>query len=190
MAPFGSLGLQQGVSGYSRDHGRHDRVLIHEIVHQITPACYYVAGARGWFSEGVAEYVAVSPYTWGRFSSDKSGSAVKAFVCGQGADRRGGRGLGTRLKAPPLRDFFLMPYREFAGQNANFNYGFSLLLAHYFFHMESGGRALAITSFLRGLHAGNKGEAALKPLLANGGYEELEKGFAAEWGKLGVEIEF
>ena len=77
--------------------------------HQVTPACYYRSGARGWFSEGVAEYVAVSPYTWGRFGSDKSGRAVKEYVTGYGPGGRGGRALGSKLKAPGLKGFFLMP---------------------------------------------------------------------------------
>lgn len=190
MAPFASIGLEEGVSGFSRDHARHDMILVHELVHQVTPPCYFRPGALGWFSEGVAEYVAVTPYTWGRFGPDKSGSVVRDFVCGSGSAGRGGRRLGTKLKAPDLRSFFLMPYPEFAGRNANFNYGFALLLNHYFFHMEGGGQARRITAFLRGLHAGQSGEGALKLLLGDGSFEALEKDVAAQWGKRGVEIGF
>jgi len=190
MALFASIGLEQGESGYSRDHGRNNMVLVHELVHQVTPGCYFRSGALGWFSEGVAEYVAVSPYTWGRFGSDKHGDAVKAFVTGYGPEGRGGRCLGTKLTVPKLKRFFLMPYSEFAGRNANLNYGFALLLNHYFFHMEGGGGARRITAFLRGMHAGQSGEAALKPLLGGSSYEALEKDVAAQWGRLGVGIGF
>jgi hypothetical protein len=190
MVPFAGLGLQEGVSGYSLDHARHNEVLIHELVHQVTPACYFRSGAVGWFSEGVAEYVAISPYTWGRFSPDKSGNVVKSFVTGAGPEGRGGRGLGTRIRAPKLRDFFLMPYSSFSGRHANFNYGFALLLNHYFFHMEGGGKARRITAFLRGMQAGHSGEAALEPLLGGSTYEALERDVAAQWRKQGVEIEF
>jgi hypothetical protein len=190
MVPFASLGLQEGVSGYSLNHARHNQVLIHELVHQVTPACYFRKGALGWFSEGVAEYVAISPYTWGRFGSDKSGYAVKSYVTGAGPKGRGGRGLGTRIRAPRLRSFFLMPYSSFSGRNANFNYGFALLVNHYFFHMEGGGKARRITEFLRGMHAGKTGEEALKPLLGRSTYESLQKDIAAHWGRQGVEIVF
>jgi len=190
MVPMASLGLAKGSTGYSLDDRRMNIVLVHELAHQVTPRIYMRPGARGWFSEGVAEYVAVSPYTWGRFSPDPYGSVVKSFVTAAGPEGRGGRGLGTKLKAPKLRVFFLMPYSNFSGRNANFNYGFALLLNHYFFHMEGGGKARRITAFLRGLHAGQSGEAALKPLLGGSTYEALEKDLAAQWGRRGVEIVF
>jgi hypothetical protein len=190
MVPFASLGLQEGVSGYSLNHTRHNQVLIHELVHQLTPSCYFRKGALGWFSEGVAEYVAISPYSWGRFGSDKSGYVVKSYVTSAGPKGKGGRGLGTSIKAPSLRVFFLMPYSSFSGRNANFNYGFALLLNHYFFHMEGGGKARRITAFLRGIHAGQTGEAALKPLLGGSTYESLQKDVAAHWARQGVEIVF
>jgi hypothetical protein len=105
-------------------------------------------------------------------------------------DNQGGYALGNKITAPPLKSFFLMPYSAFTGRNARLNYGLSLLLVNYFFHMEGGGKAGRITSFLKGLHAGKQGEEALKPLLAGGDYQKLEADIAAAWARMGVEIQF
>jgi hypothetical protein len=83
-----------------------------------------------------------------------------------------------------------MPYETFSGQNANFNYAMGLLLTHYFFHMESEGKAARMTKFLQGLHAGQQGEAALSPLLGGSTYEKLEGDVAAAWARMGVNIRF
>jgi len=34
----------------------------------VTDREYYAPSARGWFSEGMAEYIAVTPYRSGKFS--------------------------------------------------------------------------------------------------------------------------
>jgi hypothetical protein len=64
MVPMESLGLKKGGSGYSLDLKVSNLVLVHELAHQLTPAAYYAHGARGWFSEGLAEYMAATPYSW------------------------------------------------------------------------------------------------------------------------------
>ena len=84
----------------------------------------------------------------------------------------------------------LMGYGEFTGANANFNYGLGLLLTHYFFHMEGGGKASRITNFLKGLQAGQSGEAALAPLLGGSNFEKLESEITAAWARNGVDIHF
>ncbi len=83
-----------------------------------------------------------------------------------------------------------MPYRQFSGGNGNFNYGLGLLITHYFLHMEGGGKAFRVTQFLKGLHAGQQGEAALTPLLGGGSYEKLEGEISAAWARMGVQIHF
>src|SRR5690606_38623635 len=104
---------------------------------------------------------------------------VKSYVTGNGSDGTMGRRLGVNLTTPPLREFFLMPYRKFSGANANFNYGMGLLLTHYFLHMEGEGSARRIAQFLKGLHEGQRGEAALSPLLGGGTYGKLESDISA-----------
>lgn len=190
LIPMDSLGLVKGGTGFSRDMGKENRTLIHELVHQLTPNAYFAHGAMGWFSEGVAEYVAATPYHNGHFMPDIYGNAVKDYVTAYGTNRKSGRNLGTELAAPKLRDFMLMDYRSFAGENPNLNYGLGLLVTHYFFHMEGGGKAGRITEFLKGLHAGKYGEESLAPLLGGGSFEKLEAEISGEWTKKGVKITF
>lgn len=190
LVPMESLGLKDVGTGFSLDVRRHNKVLVHELAHQLTPESYFALGSRGWFSEGMAEYIAITPYTWGYFSTDVHGNTVKAYVTAHGADKSGGRALGTEIVAPKLRGFFLMPYESFSGQNANLNYAIGLLLTHYFFHMEGDGKAGRITKFLQGLHAGQQGEAALEPLLGGSTYEKLESDITAAWARMGVNIRF
>jgi len=190
LVPMTSLGLVEGGTGFSLDTKRHNAVLVHELVHQLTPNAYMVPGALGWFSEGLAEYMAITPYNWGYFRPDIHGNTVKAYVTARGDGGLGGRALGTNITAPKLKDFFLMPYSRFSGPSAGANYGVGLLLIHYFFHMEGGGKAYRITQFLKGLHAGQRGEASLGPLLDGGTYEKLEGEIAAAWASMGVQIRF
>ena len=190
MVPIQSLGLVKGGTGYSRDVEGQNKVLVHELVHQLTPSHYFAPGSIGWFSEGLAEYMSVTPYTWGYFRLDPHGDAVMKFVTSTGVDGKGGRRLGTRIRAPKLRDFFLMNYGNFSGANANRNYGIGLLITHYFLHMEGTGDGRRVTEFLRGLGRGAHGEASLKPLLGGGTYEKLETEITAAWGRKGVEIQF
>lgn len=190
LVPMASLGLVQGGTGFSLDIKRDNKVLIHELVHQLTPMAYMQPGALGWFSEGLAEYMAITPYNWGYFSPDIHGNTVKAYVTALGENGGGGRALGTRIIAPKLKDFLLMPYNQYSGANANFNYGLGLLLTHYFLHMEGGGQAIRITRFLKGQQAGSQGEPALNPLLGGGTYEKLEGEISAAWARMGVQIQF
>jgi hypothetical protein len=190
LTPMASLGLREGGTGFSLDAQRPNNVLIHELAHQLTPDAYMVPGALGWFSEGLAEYIAVTPYNWGYFRPDIYGNVVKSYVTGRGGDGIAGRALGTHLKAPGLKDFMLMPYNQYSGTNANFNYGLGLLVTHYFFHMDGNGNAIRITRFLRGLQAGQRGEAALAPLLGGGSYAKLQADITAAWARMGVDIQF
>lgn len=190
LVPMKSLGLREGGTGFSLDTKQHNKVLVHELVHQLTPNAYMQPGVLGWFSEGLAEYVSITPYNWGYFRPDIHGNVVKAYVTATGEGGHGGRALGTNITAPRLKDFFLMPYAQFSGNGANFNYGMGLLLTHYFFHMEGGGKVYRITQFLKGLHAGQRGEASLSQLLDGGTYEKLEGEIAAAWARMGVQIRF
>ena len=190
MVPMESLGLVKGGTGYSLDIRKKNDVLVHELAHQLSPNVYFVPGALGWFSEGLAEYMAATPYSWGFFSPDAHGNAVKAYVTTAGTAGSPGRALGTTIQAPDLRSFFLMSYGQFSGRNGNFNYGLGLLITHYFFHMEGGGKAQRMIQFLQGLHQGKHGEEALKPLLGGGDYAKLEKEISAAWSRLGVQIQF
>ena len=190
LVPMDSLGLKRTSTGFSLDRKRDNMVLVHELAHQLTPQAYFVPGSRGWFTEGLAEAMAITPYTWNYFNIDTHGTLEKNYVTANGTNSNGGRALGTRIKAPRLRHFFTMPYEQFAGTNANTHYGLALLVTHYFLHMEGGGKMHRISRFLEGMHAGAKGDEMLNPLLGGSTYEKLEADISAAWSKLGIQIQF
>ena len=187
MVPLESLGLKKVGSGYMYDYKGENKVLPHELVHQLTDREYYRSGARGWFSEGLAEYVAVTPYRSGKFMVRSNLSAVKAYATEYGKKGKGGRALGDEIIAPSLKDYMLQPYSEFTA-NANFNYGLGLLITNYYFHMEED--RSNITAFLRALKRGKQGEEALRVLLNGRSWDEMEEQITKAWRSRGVKITF
>ena len=72
LVPFGSVGMKKSGSRYTVDHDADNKTLSHEIVHSYTDWPYYQSGARGWFTEGIAEYVGVTYYRSGIFMPSKT----------------------------------------------------------------------------------------------------------------------
>ena len=187
MAPLTSLGVKKVGGGYMFDYKGSNKTLPHELTHQLTDEDYYSRGARGWFSEGLAEYVAVTPYRSRKFMVRSNLSEIKDYVTDYGEKGRGGRALGTKINAPNLRGYFLQSYGEFTA-NGNFNYGFGLLVTYYFFHMEED--RSAVNSFLQALKEGKEGDDALEALLAGRTYEDLQDQISRAWRSRGVRITF
>lgn len=190
MVPLTSLGVRPVGSGYMLDRDKTNGTLIHEITHQLTPGCYYVSGARGWFSEGIAEYLTATRYRNGSFTVRSIFSDAKDYATSYGRDNERGRALGQSITAPPLEKFIMMSYSRFAGQSANFNYGFGLVLTTYFLHMDGEGDGARMKSFLKGLHAGKSDQEALDILLDGRTFKELEDEIVKAWGKKGIDISF
>jgi len=188
MVPFESLGLVKRTSSWSVDYDKTNKTLPHEITHQLMDREYFAPGARGWFSEGIAEYIAATPYRSGKFTVNKAQSAIEQYVTGFAKDRHG-RNLGTEINAPDLEKFMMMSYRDFTA-NGNFNYGLGALLVTYFNHYDGDGDAKNVKNFLRALKEGKKGEEALEALRAGRSFEELEEDIARGWRKRGVKINF
>ena len=188
MVPLQSLGLKKLGSSYSYDYKGQNKVLPHELTHQLTDREYYAPGARGWFSEGLSDYVAVTPYRSGKYFVRTNLSAIKEYATGFGKDRRGGRGLGEEINAPDLKEYMLQPYSSFTGNNGNFNYGFALLVTYYYFHMEED--TSNINAFLKALKEGKRGEKALEVLLNGRSWDEMEAQITKAWKSRGVKITF
>lgn len=189
MVPLTSLGVKKLGSSYTVDYGESNKTLPHELAHQLTDSFYYAPGARGWFSEGLAEYVAVTPYRSGKFLVSKTLRAAKEYATEYGRDGNGGRALGEKIKAPNLKSYMLQDYSSFTA-NGNFNYGLGLLITTYFFELENKGDRVAITAFLEALREGKKGEEALEALLQGRSYNELANDISKGWKSRGIKIEF
>ena len=188
MVPLVSLGVKKVGSGYMFDYKGSNKTLPHELTHQVTDSEYFASGARGWFSEGLAEYVATTPYRSGKFMVRSNLSAIKAYATGFSKDGRG-RNIGEDISAPDLKEYMLQPYGSFTG-NGNFNYALGLLITYYYFHWDGEGDRANINAFLKALKDGKRGEEALNMLLNGRSWDEMEKAISKSWRTRGVKIEF
>jgi hypothetical protein len=188
LVPLTSLGVKKVGSNFSVDYDKESSTLSHEITHQVTDYDYYAPGSRGWFTEGLAEYISQSGYRSGKFNVDAL-SKLKDYVTGYGEDGKGGRALGEDLNAPDLNEFMSQDYGSFIA-NAGFSYGFSALLVYYFFHMDGEGDAANIKNFLKGLKEGKKAPEAYEPLLAGRDWDTLEEEITKAWRGRGIRIRF
>ncbi len=190
MAPLSSLGVAKIAGGYRLDRERVNMVLVHELTHQLTPDAYYQPGVRGWFCEGLAEYVATTPYLWGYFDVDPHGNAAKAYVSAHGLKQNFGRVLGTEIAVPPVEAFMNQAYSSFSGGAANRNYGLGLLMVHHFFHFDGQGDARRIRAFLNALNRRQPMETAMAALLDGRTFKQVEQEIAAAWRAKGLTIRF
>ncbi len=189
LVPLTSLGVKKVGSNYSVDYDEENTTLSHEITHQLTDKEYYAAGSRGWFTEGLAEYIANSGYRSGKFNVDDL-RTLKANVTAYGVDNQGGRALGEEIYTRmDLKEFFTQDYGSFVA-NAQMNYGLGALVVYYFFHMEGDKEATTIKEFLKGLKEGKKDPEMFEPLLAGRTWDELEADIVKNWRSRGVRLYF
>lgn len=190
MVPLTSLGVRPMGSGYILDRDKENGTLVHELLHQLTPRAYFEDGAVGWFSEGIAEYATATPYRAGIFKVKSNFDDIVAYATGYGKEDTHGRALGEKIKAPPLKDFFMMSYGQFTGSRGNFNYGFGLMLTTYFLHLDGEGDGARMKKFLMALRDGKSGQAAVDVLLDGRSYEQMEEAISKAWKKKRVDIVF
>lgn len=187
MAPLTSVGVKKVGSSFMFDYKGSNKTLPHEITHQLTDKEYYSMGSRGWFTEGLAEYVAVTPYRSGNYMVRSNLSAIKAYTTEYGKRGCGGRALSDEFSVIPLKDFFTQSYGSFTA-NGNFNYGVGLLLTYYFFHMEEDRES--ITNFLKAQKEGKEGDELIKVLLNGRTFSQLEEQISKAWKKRGIKMTF
>ncbi len=189
LVPLTSLGVRPVGSGYMLDRDKSSKTLPHELTHQLTPEAYFEPGAMGWFSEGIAEYIAVTPYRSGAYSVRNNHKDIIDYATGYGSKGNGGRALGTEIQLPALKTFMLQTYESFLEQ-AGLNYGAGLLITYYFLQMDGEGDAKRVKAFLQALRGGKTGEDALAVLLDGRSFEELEKEITKAWKRRGIELTF
>ncbi len=189
MVPLKSLGLKPVGAGYMLDRDRSNKTLPHELTHQLTPDAYYETGSVGWFSEGIAEYVAVTPYRAGSYGVKGNQKDIFDYATGYGTKKMGGRALGTKIELPTLKSFMLQSYPSFL-ERAQLNYGCGLLITNYFLHMDGTGDGKRIKAFLMALQEGKKGDEALALLLDGRTFSQLEEEITKAWSRKGVDFTF
>ena len=188
LVPLTSLGVEKVGSSYSVDHKKENSTLSHEITHQITDNEYYAKGSRGWFTEGLAEYIAQSGYRSGNFDVNDL-KKLKAYVTDYGEDGRGGRHLGEKIHCRDLKQFFEQDYASFL-ENGNFNYGMAPLIIYYFFHMDGNKDAARIKGFLKALKEKKTASEAYARLLDGRTFDQLEADITQAWRSRGIRIDF
>jgi len=188
LIPLTSLGVKKVGSNYSVDYDKENTTLSHEIAHQLTDYEYYAQGSRGWFTEGMAEYIANSGYRSGKFSLEDMQKLI-ARVTAYGDNGQGGRALGKEFAAPDLQEFFTQSYESFLS-DAQLSYGLSALLAYYYFHMDGNKDAANIKAFLKALKEEKTPPALFEPLLAGRTWDEMEADITKGWRSRGVKINF
>lgn len=189
MVPLTSLGVQRVGSSYMIDREKSSKTLPHEFTHQLTPLAYFEKGACGWFSEGIAEYVAATPYRSGSFNVRGNFNDIVEYATGYGVKNIGGLALGKKISLPPLKEFMLQDYAEFRN-NGRLNYGSSLLITTYFLVLDGAGDAKRLKTYLEALLAGKDAEKSLDLLLDGRSFEQLEKDITAAWGRKGIDFFF
>jgi len=189
MVPLESLGVRKVGKTFVLDRDRTNKTLPHEITHQLTPNNYYAPGSVGWFTEGIAEYVAVTPYTMGTYNVRMNQKALIEYVTGFGKGGKGGRAIGKNISLPPIQKYFLQTYQSFLADPQK-NYGSGALLAYYFFHFDGDGDGKRIKAYLAALHEGKHSEEALQVLLDGRTYEQLQNEIIEKWKAKGVNFSF
>lgn len=189
LVPLTSLGVKPVGSSYMLDRDKSSNTIPHELTHQLSPGDYFAEGAMGWFSEGIAEYVANTPYRSGAFNVRGNQKAILEYVTGYGTKDQGGRALGSKIQMPPLKTFMLQSYASFQEQ-PQVGYGCGLLLTDYFLHMDGAGDGKRLKNFLKALRDGKEGEEVLKVLLDGRTFEKLQEDFTKALSRKGVDFTF
>ncbi len=189
LVPLTSLGVRPVGDGYMLDRDKSSKTLPHELTHQLTAEAYFEPGGMGWFTEGIAEYIAVTPYRSGAYSVRNNHRDIIDYATGYGSKGNGGRALGTEIQLPGLKTFMLQSYQSFL-EKTQLNYGAGLLITYYFLQMDGDGDAKRIKQFLKALRDGATGEEALAALLDGRTFEQLETEVTKAWKRRGVELTF
>lgn len=189
FVPLTSLGVRPVGSGYMFDREKSSKTLPHELTHQLTPHNYFQLGARGWFTEGLAEYVAVTPYRSGSFNVRNNHSDIVAYTTGTGTKNMGGRVLGKDIRLAELKEFMLQGYDKFL-EKPQLSYGCGLLITYYFLQMDGEGDGKRVKAFLQAMREGKTGEDALAVLLDGRSFDQLAADITKAWKHRGINLEF
>lgn len=183
-----SIGLKKMSTGYIFDPLSDFHVLFHEITHLLWADLGFHADT--WMTEGFAEYLGCLAYRDGRISFARLPASTLEFATAHGEKgSNGGRALGKEIVMPHLSELLASSQETFY-RNPNHNYGYALLLMHHFLLLDGKGDGAKFKDHIKALQSGQSAEQARKLLLDGGGYEGLEKSFAAAMLKKGIKVTF
>lgn len=191
LVPLDVLGVRWSGKEWTYQFGESNKVLVHELTHQLTAGVEFAA----WYIEGSAEYVAAAKYVEGSYNAtyDLKSHEQRVFEYATkkgGLDGGFGRELGNTINMPNLEAFMTMPYREFAGAEANRNYGAGLLLTQFLYHKEGQRSGRAIKKYIQAKQRGKSEAEALKLLMGQRSFSQLQTDFQRYCASKGVKLIF
>ncbi len=179
-----------------------NEILIHEVIHQLTPRSYARASAAEdsmWLLEGLAEYARVTPYEGRKGFKLTNRLECVAQMVSERSTKDGilGMGFGTNIALPKLDEFINVDTPSFlAGEDAEFAnrsrlcYALSCMIVTHFLHTDRGGDMTRFRKFLRTLATGATKKDATEVLLDGDSWETIEKEMAEGFKKEGLKLRF
>jgi hypothetical protein len=177
-------------------------VVIHEMIHQLTPRSYSRSSAAEeslWLIEGLAEYARSTPYSEKKgFTLAKRMESVVRMVSEPGMNNDiACRGHGTSIKLPRLGEFINADPQLYDGgeedefgERSNLCYSLSCMMVTHFLHTDRGGDMSRFRKFLRTLATGVTKKEAVEVLLDGDNWERIEEEMAEGFKKAGLKLKF
>lgn len=187
--PMESLGVRQVGKRFSLDREAQNETMIHEATHQLMN--HWLLKIPTWYCEGSAEYVTAAKYKQGKFAFTRMGDNVVAYL-------KRWRDANAKTWAM-WHVYHLMQIdgASLAKAVANDstvtqrNYGSSLILAFYYYHLDDEGDGNNIRNYLKDLKSGTLERlAAQRHLIRGRSYSAIEEDLAAKMRRFGLDLEF
>jgi hypothetical protein len=146
-----NLGVKPGANALTLDYQRNIFVLKHEVTHEVFgPWAFYLPS---WLNEGLAECMAATPYTRGRYGFQGLDAALHDYVL----KWRTNPNQRDLVFIPPTRLMALDPDQWNAGvaaQSAYPYYNSAALLTAYFLHVDGNGDTANLAAFFDDIRRG------------------------------------
>ncbi len=160
-----NLGIQKTTGGLTLAHQQHLFVLKHEVTHQIMGP--WNRFLPPWLREGLAECIAATPYTRGRYTFTGFDAALRDYLLKwrKTKDQRSLRLIPTAELLALTGD----QWQQQVGAGTAYDYyNSSALLVHWFLHHDGRGDAAGLAEFFRSLGNRTRPDEALERHLLRG----------------------
>jgi hypothetical protein len=182
-----NLGIQAEGEKRAFDYQKNLFVVKHEVTHQLLR--HWRGWLPMWFNEGLAEVLAATPYTRGRYTFSALDTAIGAYVqkWKRPTDMKPlyftPPGPLMALSAPGWKD-------RVAGQNAYELYNSAALFTYFLLRHDGAGDGRSVAAMLEALRRGESTEQAAAQVRGGRSDEKLMADFAAFLRRRGLHYEF
>ena len=183
-----NLGILAGGGKQAFDYQRNLFVVKHEVTHLLLR--YWGESFPIWFSEGIAEVIAATPYSRGRYTFTAMDTAIRSYV----QKWRNPRDTSPLYLTPPGALMAMTPdawQARVSGQTAYELYNSAALFAYFLVRYDGAGDGAAVAGFLDALRRGVPREKAIADYIRRGRSDEkLAADFAVFVRRRGLKFEF